>query len=164
MQVDVVSSKYEFRPGAILQSLLLSRLQVTPIGMQAAWTGIPHSLRPRCWRLLLRYEPPSRTRARPTVKRKRQEYQDMVPAYYDIDNDLRSDDDIADLKQVLPHQSRNASRTLKHVAVLISQSPSGGLASCCQDSDQPCAHRLLISHTSIAPTCAGVRGCAQNGS
>ena len=25
----------------------------------------------------------------------------MVPAYYDIDNDLRSDDDMADLKQVL---------------------------------------------------------------
>lgn len=34
----------------------------------------------------------------------------MVPAYYDIDNDLRSDDDIADLKQVLPHESRNASK------------------------------------------------------
>ena len=30
----------------------------------------------------------------------------MVPAYYDIDNEFRSDDDIADLKQVLdslPH-------------------------------------------------------------
>jgi hypothetical protein len=25
----------------------------------------------------------------------------MVPAYYDIDNDLRSDDDMADLKQVM---------------------------------------------------------------
>lgn len=74
----------------------------------AAWTGIPHILRPRCWRLLLRYEPPSQTRAKPTVKRKRQEYQDMVPAYYDIDNELRSDDDIADLKQVSVDVPRTA--------------------------------------------------------
>ena len=68
--------------------------------MQAAWTGVPHQHRPRCWRLLLRYEPPSRGRAGAALQRKRREYQDLAPAYYDVDSRSRGDDDAADLKQV----------------------------------------------------------------
>lgn len=74
----------------------------TTPALQAAWTGIPHHLRPRCWRLLLRYEPPSAARAAQTLQRRRREYADMAPVYYDIDARLRSDDDLADLKQARP--------------------------------------------------------------
>lgn len=80
----------------------LSRLQ------EAAWTGVPDQLKPVCWRLLLRYEPPNRERAQATVRRKRREYQSLVPAYYDISNCDRSDDDIADLKQVSVDVPRTA--------------------------------------------------------
>jgi hypothetical protein len=67
--------------------------------VQAAWTGVPHALRPRVWRLLLRYEPPSAARAAGALARKRREYRDLAPAYYDVDNTSRSEDDLADLKQ-----------------------------------------------------------------
>lgn len=78
--------------------------------VQAAWTGVPDHLKPVCWRLLLRYEPPNRERAQSTVRRKRREYQSLVPAYYDISNKDRSDDDIADLKQVRPSLLTRPSR------------------------------------------------------
>lgn len=49
----------------------------------------------------------------------------MVPAYYDVDNDLRSDDDMADLKQVkIPEpptwQSPLSSVTIRTVRATIS--------------------------------------------
>lgn len=75
---------------------------------EASWTGIPPELRPMCWRLLLGYQPPNQSRAQSTVHRKRREYRDMVPVYYDIDNQQRSDDDIADLKQVSVDVPRTA--------------------------------------------------------
>ena len=67
--------------------------------LQASWTGIPQKLRPVCWRLLLGYEPPNRERAAATVKRKRREYQELVPAYFDVDNVDRDEDELAEIKQ-----------------------------------------------------------------
>ena len=61
---------------------------------------MPHHFRPRCWRLLLRYEPSSQSRSAQTLQRKRREYQDLAPVYYDVDSGQRSEDDLADLKQV----------------------------------------------------------------
>ena len=84
---------------------------------QAAWTGIPQQLRPTCWRLLLGYEPPNRERAAATVRRKRREYQELVPAYFDVDNVDRNDDELAEIKQVRD-AGRDASR-LSHLRACL---------------------------------------------
>jgi len=50
---------------------------------ELAWSGIPGNLRPVCWRLLLGYLPPNRDRRDQILARKRREYRDLVPEYYD---------------------------------------------------------------------------------
>jgi hypothetical protein len=42
---------------------------------ELAWSGIPPELRPLCWRLLLGYLPPNRSRQAAALARKRREYQ-----------------------------------------------------------------------------------------
>jgi hypothetical protein len=51
---------------------------------ELSWSGIPPALRPTCWRLLLGYLPPNRERREQILARKRREYRDMVPDYYDL--------------------------------------------------------------------------------
>lgn len=51
---------------------------------ELSWMGIPPHHRPVCWRLLLGYLPPSKDRQEHILLRKRREYQEMVPDYYDI--------------------------------------------------------------------------------
>lgn len=50
---------------------------------ELAWSGIPPNLRPLCWRLLLGYLPPNRERRDHILARKRREYRDLIPEYYD---------------------------------------------------------------------------------
>jgi hypothetical protein len=50
---------------------------------ELAWSGIPQHLRPLCWRLLLGYLPPNRERRDQILARKRREYRDLIPEYYD---------------------------------------------------------------------------------
>ncbi|KAL4854198.1 GTPase-activating protein gyp1 [Chlorella vulgaris] len=50
---------------------------------ELSWSGIPPSLRPMCWRLLLGYLPPNRERRMQILTRKRREYRDLVPDYYE---------------------------------------------------------------------------------
>lgn len=50
---------------------------------ELAWSGIPPSLRPLCWRLLLGYVPPNRDLREQVLSRKRKEYNNLIPDYYD---------------------------------------------------------------------------------
>jgi TBC1 domain family member 2 len=50
---------------------------------ELAWSGIPQHLRPLCWRLLLGYLPPNRERREQILARKRREYRELIPEYYD---------------------------------------------------------------------------------
>ena len=50
---------------------------------ELAWSGIPSHLRPLCWRLLLGYLPPNKERRDPILARKRREYRELIPEYYD---------------------------------------------------------------------------------
>jgi hypothetical protein len=50
---------------------------------ELAWSGIPISLRPLCWKLLLNYLPPNQERRESVLIRKRREYKDLIPEYYD---------------------------------------------------------------------------------
>lgn len=50
---------------------------------ELSWSGIPPNLRPICWRLLLGYLPPNKERRDGVLARKRREYRDLIPEYYD---------------------------------------------------------------------------------
>lgn len=50
---------------------------------ELAWSGIPPNLRPLCWRLLLGYLPPNKERRDQILARKRREYRELIPEYYD---------------------------------------------------------------------------------
>jgi len=50
---------------------------------ELAWSGIPPALRPLCWRLLLGYVPPNKVLREQVLSRKRQEYKNLIPDYYD---------------------------------------------------------------------------------
>ncbi|KAK9832713.1 hypothetical protein WJX81_003081 [Elliptochloris bilobata] len=73
---------------------------------ELAWSGIPAELRPVCWQLLLGYLPPNCERRAAILERKRREYRDMVPDYYDIAD--RCADDLGALRQVAVDVPRTA--------------------------------------------------------
>eukprot|EP00877_Chromochloris_zofingiensis_P012395 jgi/Chrzof1/7409/Cz02g22070.t1 len=75
---------------------------------ELSWNGIPSDLRPLCWRLLLGYLPPNRSRQAQALARKRHEYLDMVPEFYDISNCERSEDEVGALRQVSVDVPRTA--------------------------------------------------------
>ncbi|KAK9904760.1 hypothetical protein WJX75_002030 [Coccomyxa subellipsoidea] len=75
---------------------------------ELAWSGVPADLRPVCWQLLLGYLPPNRERREQILERKRREYRDLVPEYYDIDVAERSEDDNCALRQVIVDVPRTA--------------------------------------------------------
>lgn len=67
---------------------------------ELAWSGVPPNLRPSVWRLLLGYAPPNADRREAILARKRQEYKEWVPQYYEMSNDERTDDEIHTLRQI----------------------------------------------------------------
>lgn len=75
---------------------------------ELCWNGIPGEMRPICWRLLLGYLPPNKNRQAQTLLRKRREYQEMVPQFYDISNSERSDEELSALRQVSVDVPRTA--------------------------------------------------------
>lgn len=62
-----------------------------------SWTGVPRSLRGDVWKLLLGYIPTRRSSQAACLARKRREYRDLIPRYFDqedyYDNHDNSDDD-----------------------------------------------------------------------
>ena len=49
-----------------------------------AWNGVPHEHRPMVWQLLLGYMPSNKERRVQSISRKRKEYFDSIPQYFDI--------------------------------------------------------------------------------
>jgi hypothetical protein len=92
---------------------VLSYIQIPPLVSadalrELAWSGVPPDMRPQCWRLLLGYAPPNSDRRQAVLTRKRQEYRDCVPQYYDIPNTERSEDEVNTLRQVSRFLSRGS--------------------------------------------------------
>ncbi|KAI7846171.1 hypothetical protein COHA_000341 [Chlorella ohadii] len=77
---------------------------------ELSWSGIPPTLRPTCWRLLLGYLPPNRERREQILARKRREYRDMVPDYYDLaaSGAEQSGEELGALRQVAVDVPRTA--------------------------------------------------------
>lgn len=75
---------------------------------ELAWSGCPPSLRADCWRLLLGYLPPNKDRRESMLARKRREYRDYLPQFYDIAPSERSEDETNALRQVVVDVPRTA--------------------------------------------------------
>lgn len=67
----------------------------------ASWTRVPDRVRGPVWQLLLGYLPTKRDRREVTLQRKRQEYFDCLPMYYNNADAERSEDDQKMLRQIL---------------------------------------------------------------
>ncbi|CAM6106925.1 unnamed protein product [Calypogeia fissa] len=78
---------------------------------ELAWSGVPPDMRPTVWRLLLGYAPTNADRRLAVLTRKRQEYIECIPQYYDISDADRSEDERTMLRQI----SVDAPRTVPEV-------------------------------------------------
>jgi len=74
----------------------------------ASWSGIPHQCRAMSWQLLLGYLPPNATWRASTLERKRREYCEAVPQYFDIDDSERTEYQRSILHQILIDVPRTA--------------------------------------------------------
>lgn len=72
------------------------------------WNGIPPQHRPQAWKILLGYLPTNSARRPQTLKRKRQEYLDIIAQHYDISDDTRTNSEQETLRQVLVDVPRTA--------------------------------------------------------
>ncbi len=67
----------------------------------ASWSGVPAPCRAITWQLLLGYLPPNKGLREATLARKRREYNESVPQYFDIADAERSDYQRKTLQQIL---------------------------------------------------------------
>jgi len=67
----------------------------------SSWSGIPAQCRAVSWQLLLGYLPPNHEWREATLKRKRREYCESVPQYFDVSDADRSEDQRKTLQQIL---------------------------------------------------------------
>ena len=74
----------------------------------AAWSGVPHQCRATTWQLLLGYLPPNRAWRESTLERKRREYYEAVPQYFDVPSEERTEGQREMLHQILIDVPRTA--------------------------------------------------------
>jgi len=68
---------------------------------EQSWGGIPDRYRGTIWRLLLGYLPANRDRREATLKRKRREYAEILPLYFNIAPEERTTQEQEILRQIL---------------------------------------------------------------
>eukprot|EP00210_Caulerpa_lentillifera_P001052 g1015.t1 len=115
---EVVSSLSEVKPCANrsysavriakLEKILDNEMVNLDELREVAWSGISPKLRPKCWKLLLSYLPPNRERQESVLSRKRKEYHDLVAEYYYNLQDIRTEEEIGALRQVVVDVPRTA--------------------------------------------------------
>ena len=74
----------------------------------AAWSGVPRACRPVCWQLLLGYLPSRREGRAATLQRKRREYMEAVPQYFNVPDEERTEHQRGILHQILMDVPRTA--------------------------------------------------------
>ena len=90
------------------ESLLAAEVVDLKALRAAAWSGVPLQCRATTWQLLLGYLPPNRAWRDSMLERKRREYYEAVPQYFDVPNDSRSDGHQKMLHQILIDVPRTA--------------------------------------------------------
>lgn len=73
-----------------------------------SWNGVPHSLRPTCWRLMTGYAPAKAVRRDAALERKRQDYRDYVSELWQISDEDRTEEERKTFHQVLIDAPRTA--------------------------------------------------------
>ena len=68
---------------------------------KVGWNGIPNEFRAMVWQLLLGYLPTNKSRRETTLSRKRKEYADSIPVYFDIADYERTVQEGETLRQIL---------------------------------------------------------------
>jgi len=66
-----------------------------------SWNGIPHEFRPMVWQVMLGYQPTNKSRREPAIIRKRKEYRDSIPIYFDVSEADRTTEERELLRQIL---------------------------------------------------------------
>ncbi|CAM9616311.1 unnamed protein product [Choristocarpus tenellus] len=66
-----------------------------------SWNGVPARHRSTVWMLLVGYLPANRARRKGTLGRKRREYQESVPQYFDVPDSARTQQEQSILRQIL---------------------------------------------------------------
>jgi len=83
---------------------LLKELQEPVVDLEQlrklSWQGIPFEVRPTVWQLLLEYLPANVERRETTLERKRREYLDCIPKYFDIDDAERTQEERVLYRQI----------------------------------------------------------------
>lgn len=64
------------------------------------WQGIPDSVRAMSWRLLMGYLPTNKERRSTIMERKKKDYMECVPKYFDVSNEQRSPEERALFRQI----------------------------------------------------------------
>jgi len=95
MNPKVSSKVLTFDQYLSAEDLDLSKLR------SCAWTGVPDIFRAPVWQVLIGYLPTRQSRRQQTLDRKRKEYFDCLPRYYDSSNADRSEEDQKMLRQIL---------------------------------------------------------------
>eukprot|EP01038_Epipyxis_sp_PR26KG_P006443 gene6443-8864_t len=72
-----------------------------------SWNGVPSQYRPEVWQILLGYMPSNRDRRESAIIRKRKEYLDSIPLYFDISDQDRTKQDEEIMTQILKDLPRS---------------------------------------------------------
>ena len=86
-----------------------------------AWKGVPDSFRGMIWKLLFEYLPTNKDRRESALEKKRKEYCDCIPKYFDINDNERTDDERGLYKQIQIDVPRTSSSTPLFQSVIVQQ-------------------------------------------
>eukprot|EP00735_Rhodelphis_limneticus_P014019 TRINITY_DN7997_c0_g1::TRINITY_DN7997_c0_g1_i1::g.15523::m.15523 TRINITY_DN7997_c0_g1::TRINITY_DN7997_c0_g1_i1::g.15523 ORF type:complete len:465 (-),score=30.19,sp/Q9NU19/TB22B_HUMAN/51.32/6e-117,RabGAP-TBC/PF00566.13/2.9e-50,Antimicrobial14/PF08109.6/0.35,Gly_acyl_tr_C/PF08444.5/5.3e+03,Gly_acyl_tr_C/PF08444.5/8.5e+02,Gly_acyl_tr_C/PF08444.5/2 TRINITY_DN7997_c0_g1_i1:188-1582(-) len=130
-----------------------------------SWKGIPREVRSVTWQLLLGYLPTNADRRRAVLERKRKEYQEYVPLYFDIPENQRSEYDTTILHQIqvdVPRtwpdvplfQHHTIAKILERALYIWAiRHPASGYVQGINDLLTPFLYVFLSEHVEDAATC-----------
>jgi len=78
---------------------------------KVSWNGVPIQYRTMVWQLLLGYMPTNKSRRDATLARKRKEYTDSIPMYFDVSESDRTTQEGETLRQILVDLPRTSPDT-----------------------------------------------------
>lgn len=125
-----------------------------------SWNGVPQVHRPAVWQLLVGYMPANKSRRAAAMERKRREYREAVPQYFNVPDAARSHQEQNILRQILVDVPRTCPDVpfFHQEKVRYTASAKGALrqkASLEPSFSVPrsCVHRRFISPLIIISSC-----------
>lgn len=94
------SDRKPYRIGLFEQILSSDNVDLNAL-RKISWNGVPYEYKTMVWQLLLGYLPTNKSRRETTINRKRKEYVDSIPVYFDITDNERTQQEGETLRQIL---------------------------------------------------------------